>query len=128
MNQSLAIAAVIILMVVAANIPFVTERILGVFPFRARDEHQQGKPIWVRLLEVLFFYALTIGLGFLFEGQIGNRFSQGWEFYAITLSVFLTCAYPGFVWRYLRRRRGQGMGRHASPSQGESYKQPATGR
>lgn len=105
MNQSLAIAALIILMVVAANIPFLTDRVLGLVAWR-RGGHPVEKPFWLRLLEVLFFYGLLVLLGFVFESQIGNRFSQGWEFYAITLSVFLTCAYPGFVWRYLRPRRG----------------------
>ena len=43
-------------------------------------------------------------LGFAFESTLGNRFSQTWEFYAITLSLFLVLAYPGFVYRYLFKR------------------------
>jgi hypothetical protein len=35
---------------------------------------------------------------------IGNVFTQRWEFYAITLSLFVVMAFPGFVFRYLLRR------------------------
>ena len=43
-------------------------------------------------------------LGFTFESVLGNRFAQTWEFYAITLSLYLVLAYPGFVYRYLFKR------------------------
>ncbi|HEY9281432.1 MAG TPA: DUF2818 family protein [Eoetvoesiella sp.] len=55
------------------------------------------------LLEVLVLYVLIGALGFGFEANIGNPFAQGWEFYAITLSLFVVLAYPGFVYRYLLR-------------------------
>lgn len=105
MSQSLAFAVLIILMLVAANIPFVSERVLGVFPWRPRREGK-GKSFWLRFLEVLVFYGIVVVIGFAFEAQLGNRFRQTWEFYAVTLAIFLVCAYPGFVWRYLMRRRG----------------------
>jgi len=63
------------------------------------------KTFFDRLLELLVFYGLVGVLGFAFESSIGNVFVQGWEFYAITLSLFLVLAYPGFVYRYLLRRR-----------------------
>ena len=62
------------------------------------------KPFWLRLVEVLVFYLVVGALGFAFESTLGNRFSQTWEFYAITLSLFLVLAYPGFVYRYLFKR------------------------
>lgn len=63
------------------------------------------KSFFDRLLEVLVFYGLVGVLGFSFEANIGNPFPQGWEFYAVTLSLFLVLGYPGFVYRYLLRRR-----------------------
>lgn len=63
------------------------------------------KSFLVRLLEVLVFYALVGALGFSLETNMGNAFSQTWEFYAITLSLFLVLGYPGFVYRYLMRHR-----------------------
>jgi hypothetical protein len=48
---------------------------------------------------------LLIGaLGIVFERWIGNVFAQRWEFYAITFSLFVVMAFPGFVFRYLLRR------------------------
>src|SRR3546814_14582932 len=34
----------------------------------------------------------VIALGFAFEAALGNPFAQGWEFYAITLSLYLVLA------------------------------------
>lgn len=105
MNQTLAIVVLIGLMAIAANIPFLSERVLGLVPWR-RAGVPVVKSFWLRLAEVLVFYTIVILIGFAFESQLGNRFYQGWQFYAITLALFLVCAYPGFVWRYLMRRRG----------------------
>lgn len=63
------------------------------------------KSFFVRLLELLVFYGLVGVLGFAFETNMGNTFAQTWEFYAITLSLFLVLGYPGFVIRYLMRHR-----------------------
>jgi hypothetical protein len=52
------------------------------------------------------FGAAVVGLGMALEARIGQRQPQGWEFYAIVICLFLTFAFPGFVWRILRRRRG----------------------
>jgi hypothetical protein len=74
-------------------------------PGRLNQGHMVGKSFFARLLEVLVLYAMVGVLAFAFETSIGNPFAQTWEFYAITLSLFLVMAYPGFVYRYLMRRR-----------------------
>jgi hypothetical protein len=83
---------------VAANLPFFNERVLLVGPRRAH------KALGWRLLELLLLWGLTLGLGFALEAREGQRHPQGWEFYAAALCLFVTLAFPGFVWRYLRRR------------------------
>ena len=40
------------------------------------------------------------------EQSGGQIYPQGWEFYATTGALFLTLAFPGFVYRYLFHRRG----------------------
>ena len=82
---------------VAANLPFLTDRLLLVGPRRA------PKALGWRLLELILLSALTVGLGVLIESRIGQRAPQGWEFYAAVLCLMLTFAFPGFVWRVLRR-------------------------
>jgi len=101
MNQTVAVWLLIALALVSANLPFLTERVLTVLPWK---QGSTVKPFWLRLLELLLYYALVIALGFAFEAALGNPFRQGWEFYAITLSLYLVLGYPGFVYRYLFKR------------------------
>jgi len=63
------------------------------------------KPFVHRLLELLVLYGLIGMLGFAVEANLGSVFPQRWEFYAVSLSLFLVMAYPGFVVRYLFKRR-----------------------
>ena len=100
MNQTIAVWLLIALAAVTANLPFFTERVFAVLPWRGNGI----KPFWLRLIEVLVWYLVVGAVGFAIESSLGNRFSQGWEFYAITLSLFLVMAYPGFVCRYLLKR------------------------
>jgi len=46
------------------------------------------------------------GIARLLEGKLGDIQHQDWEFYAVNASLFVVFAYPGFVYRYLWRRRG----------------------
>jgi len=63
------------------------------------------KPFIDRFLEVLIGYVLVGTLGNALELNLGNSFTQGWEFYAVTLALFLVLGYPGFVWRYMLKAR-----------------------
>ena len=83
---------------IAANLPFFSERLLLVGPRRA------PKALGWRLLELLLLSGLTIALGMLIETRLGQRAPQGWEFYAAILCLMLTFAFPGFVWRLLRKQ------------------------
>lgn len=101
MDTSLSTWFVVLLALAAANLPFINEKVFGVVPSGA-----EPKPVWMRLLELIGLYGLVGGIAFLLEARLGNAFPQGWEFYAITACLFLVFAYPGFVFRYLRRRHG----------------------
>jgi hypothetical protein len=98
MSSAAAVWLVILVSTVAANLPFITERLFIVGPRR------DPKPLAWRLLELLVLWALTLAIGFVLEARIGQRQPQGWEFYAAFGCLFLTLGFPGFVWRYLRRR------------------------
>lgn len=91
----------------------------------------EHKSFAVRLLEVLVLYALCGTLAMALEQNIGNRFAQTWEFYAITGSLYAVLGYPGFVVRYLlrkprRRRAGAGSqsGRGTRPATSKTVEQP----
>ena len=91
---------VLVVALTLANLPFINERLFVVGPLRA------PKSLGWRLFELFVFAAASLGLGFAFEARIGQRHPQGWEFYAAFACLFLTFAFPGFIWRYLRRHHG----------------------
>jgi hypothetical protein len=99
MSGSAAIWLVLVFAAVAANLPFVNERLAVVGPVA------RGRKHWlVRLAELAAGCGLTIGLGRFLETTQGQATPQGWEFHAAMFFLFLTLAFPGFVWRYLQRR------------------------
>ncbi len=91
----------ILLAAFAANMPFINERLFLLIPIG-----RPVKPVWIRLLELTLLYLLVRGVAYLLEARVGNAFSQGWEFYVITICLFLVLAFPGFVLRYLRKHHG----------------------
>ena len=97
MSQTASIWLVILVAFAAANLPFVNQRLLAVVPMA------HPKSLAVRLAELVLLYFVVGGLGLLFERRAGQISPQGWEFYAITGALFIVFAFPGFIWRYLRR-------------------------
>ena len=99
MTQTASVWLVILLAFAAANFPFLTERVLGIVPLA------RGKNLGIRLAEIVVLYLVVGVVGLLLEKRAGQIAPQGWEFYAVTGALFLTFAFPGFVWRYLLRQR-----------------------
>jgi hypothetical protein len=78
-----------------ANLPFVSQRLLGLIPI------PKLKTLPIRLAELLVCYFVAGGMGLVLEQRLGQIAPQTWEFYAITGALFITFAFPGFVYRYL---------------------------
>ena len=91
----------IMLAFIAANVPFLNNRVFAVWQPKSLSV---PKAFWLRALELFVLYCLVGAIGISFERLIGNVFAQRWEFYAITFSLFVVMAFPGFVFRYLLRR------------------------
>lgn len=85
--------------IAAANLPFLTRKVFLVWAPEGKEKHFG----W-RLVELLVLYVVVGLIARLIEGRSGQVYPQNWEFYAITLALFLVLAYPGFVYRYLWRR------------------------
>ena len=98
MTPSAAVTVLIVLALLAANLPFLNDRLLAVAPLKF------SKNLAIRLLELVALYFVVGGIGLLLEQRQGRIAPQGLEFYAITGALFLTLAFPGFVWRYLFKR------------------------
>ena len=100
---------IVVLALVAANLPFATRRIFFFGPKPANSIGDGDKPgdkslAW-RLAELIVLYLLVGAAAALFEsGAYGSVYLQGWQFYAVTACLFIVFAYPGFVMRYLWHR------------------------
>ncbi len=106
MSINLAVWLLLALAVVAANLPWLSDRfLLFITPADGR------KKVWMRLLEWLILAVLvgTVAVG-LERKATGSIHEQEWEFYAVSLFLFMVFAIPGFIWRHQwlpYYRRGQ---------------------
>ena len=106
MDASAASWLVIALALALANLPFLNEKLFGFIPLGSAGEGgARRKHFALRLVELIVLYFVVGALGYALESRIGNVFPQNWEFYAITACLFIVLAFPGFVVRYLLRRR-----------------------
>lgn len=90
---------VILAGLVSANLPFISNKFLFVFSL-PKKKHAG----WC-LLELFIWMSLVFLLGIWLEGLLGNVFPKRWEFFAIYICLFLVAAFPGFVWKFLRKNR-----------------------
>ena len=102
MSNTVSVWLVILAAFFAANLPFLNQRLLGVLPMK------RPKPLALRLAELAVLYFLAGGLGLLLEHRAGQIAPQKWEFYAVTGALFITFAFPGFIWRYLWKHKLHG--------------------
>lgn len=100
MTSTGAIWLVIVAACLGANLPFFNHRLLAFGPLI-----QPRKAMIIRLAEMVVMYFIVGGLGLFLENRVGQIASQGWEFYAVTGALFITLAFPGFIYCYLLRRR-----------------------
>lgn len=103
MTASQASWLIIVIALISANLPWLSERVF----FIGKPASGQ-KRAWVRWLEWLVLYfvagAITLGMEKKLNGEI---YPQGWEFYAVTLCLFLVFALPGFIYRHDLRHHMQ---------------------
>lgn len=94
-----AIVLLLLLSLLAANLPWFSERLFYAVTLKS------GKHMGWRLLELIVLYFVLGGIAMLAEKKtLGQIAPQHWEFYATTTCLFLVLATPGFIYRYLWRR------------------------
>jgi hypothetical protein len=108
-DVTLAAWLVIAIAIALANLPFLNEKVFGFVSLPnagggGTPAGMRTKHFVIRLLELFVLYFVVGALAYALESRIGNAFAQTWEFYAITGCMFVVLAFPGFVYRYLRRR------------------------
>ncbi len=96
--QSSAIWLVLVLAMIGANLPFLSNQFFLLFPLK------RPKGWALRVAEVVVLYFVVGGISLSLESRLGQIYPQHWEFYAVSASMFLVLAFPGYVLRYLMRR------------------------
>ncbi|MBI2726651.1 MAG: DUF2818 family protein [Polaromonas sp.] len=99
MTQTASVWVVVLVALLLANLPFVSNRLFAVLALKS------PKNLATRLAEMVIWYFVAGGLGLFLEQRAGQIAPQGWEFYAITGALFITFAFPGFTYRYLFKHR-----------------------
>ena len=93
-----AMYVLLLVAVVLANSPFISQKWFGVVPL-------SRKHFGHHLLELAVSFALTGVLAYVFEAQAGPVHQKDWEFFVVTLALFVVFGFPGFVWRYFWHSR-----------------------
>ncbi len=84
----------LLVMLLMANVSWVSDKWLGVIG--------QMRSLWHRFAALLPAYAITLLVAYAVERSVmGQVWPQGWEFYSVTVCVFLVLSFPGFVYRVL---------------------------
>ncbi|OQX05616.1 MAG: hypothetical protein BWK73_33210 [Thiothrix lacustris] len=86
----------IALALLLANLPWLSQRCFLILQC-------DTKSMWWRLLEWFVLYFVIGGIALLLEQRaMGSIHPQDWEFYAVTLALFMVFAFPGFIYRHVR--------------------------
>lgn len=84
----------LVLMLFMANLSWISDKWLGI----AGSVNQ----LWQRFAALLPAYLITLVIAYFVEQLVmGQVWPQGWEFYSITICLFLVFSFPGFVYRVL---------------------------
>ncbi|PHS24937.1 MAG: hypothetical protein COA83_06605 [Methylophaga sp.] len=88
--------ALILMFLVIANLPWLTERMLLVIPLA------KHKSVFLRLVELMVLYFVSLIIAIIFESRFsgGEVHPQAWEFFVTTLCLFLVLSVPGVIYRY----------------------------
>lgn len=96
MIDSAAIVVFLFLAFLAANLPWLSDRLFFVLP-----PERWRKSGWLRWLEWFLMYWVTGLMAAGLEYRLmGSRSPQDWEFYVVGLCLFLVFALPGFIYCY----------------------------
>ena len=92
------------LALILANLPFLSRRLFGVLPLPHNPcAHHLDRKGGVSAAGFL----LTGVLAYVLEQRSGQVHPQDWEFYAVTVCLYLVFAFPAFVWRYFWHGRNK---------------------
>ncbi|HIF18722.1 MAG TPA: DUF2818 family protein [Cycloclasticus sp.] len=84
----------LIFSIVAANLAWLSNKLFCI-------KAVAYKPGWLRWFEWLVWYTASFASGLILEYKtMGVLSEQDWEFYVVTLCLFVVFALPGFIYHY----------------------------
>lgn len=91
---------ILLLALIAANLPWFSPKLFYLLPLKTNAKNLA----WC-LLELIVYYFLIGAIAIYAEkSSLGQIAPQGWEFYAVTFSLFLVFAFPGFVYKIMWKK------------------------
>jgi len=94
MNNQFPIIIFLFFSIITANLPWLSDKLFCI----QQLTHKSG---WLRWFEWLAWYVVSFAVGFALEYKImGTHATQDWEFYVVTLCLFVVFALPGFIYHY----------------------------
>lgn len=94
MSSGAVVWLLIIVTFVLANLPWFTDKL---FAFKSL---KQEKTFAIRLFEWFVLYFIIGGIALGMETKLnGVRHEQSWEFYVVTLCLFMVFALPGVIFQ-----------------------------
>lgn len=103
MQNSVVAWCLLLAAFIAANMPFFNQNLFALFPLNKSPDYK--KPFWIRLIELVVLYFIIGIVAHQIEAYLSDAYPQTWQFYAVTGCLFLVFAYPGYVFRYLRKAK-----------------------
>ncbi|MBR6027248.1 MAG: DUF2818 family protein [Neisseriaceae bacterium] len=96
MNSAMYI--LLLVAIVAANLPFLGKKLLWIFPLRKKNFSHRLFEWWV--------YFILVGIfAYILESTTSPAHKQDWTFWVVTICLFAVFAFPGFIWRYFWKRK-----------------------
>lgn len=94
MSSSVAIWFLIVAALLLANLPWFTEKLFAI------KSLNKEKSFYIRLMEWFVFYFIIGSAALGLETKLnGVRHEQSWEFYVVTLCLFMVFALPGVIFQ-----------------------------
>lgn len=91
---------ILLLALVAANLPWISNKLFTIVPLQISHKNLA----WC-LVELIVLYFVIGAIAVYAEyASLGQIAPQAWEFYAVTFSLFLVFAFPGFVYKILWKK------------------------
>lgn len=86
--------------IVAANLPWFSERILYIFPLKTASKNLA----WCLAELTLLYFLVGAIMLYAENASFGDVTPQGWEFYSVTVCLFLVLSFPGFIYKVLWKK------------------------